>query len=117
MEVIAWHKVNQLVVLSNVDLSWELVMDFCYYISSKDANVFSAVIGGYSTLLMVGMDLFSTFEMPVPIVGGWFVLLDIAYWKLGLSILVRALILLPWSYIGIKIDFFTYVSIFYHSIE
>lgn len=45
-------------------------MDFCYYISSKDANVFSPVIGGYSTLLMVGMDLFSIVEMPVPIVGG-----------------------------------------------
>ena len=45
-------------------------MDFCYYISSKDANVFSPVIGGYYTLLMVGMDLFSTVETPIPIVGG-----------------------------------------------
>ena len=41
-------------------------MDFCYYISSKDANAFSHVIGGHSTLLMVGMDLFSTVEMLVP---------------------------------------------------
>ena len=45
-------------------------MEFCYYISSKDANAFLPVIGGYSTLLMVGMDLFSIVEMPVPIVGG-----------------------------------------------
>ena len=45
-------------------------MDFYYYISSKDANAFSPVIARYSTLLMVGMDLFSTVEIPVPIVGG-----------------------------------------------
>ena len=45
-------------------------MDFCYYISSKDSNACSPMIGGYSTLLMVGMDLFSTVEMPIPIVGG-----------------------------------------------
>ena len=45
-------------------------MDLCYYISSKDANAFSTMIGGYSTLLMVGMDLFSMVEIPVPIVGG-----------------------------------------------
>ena len=45
-------------------------MDLCYYISSKDANAFSPVMGGYSTLLMVGMDLFSIVEILVSIVGG-----------------------------------------------
>ena len=38
-------------------------MDFCYYISSKDANAFSPMIGGYSTLFMVGMDFFSIVEI------------------------------------------------------
>ena len=45
-------------------------MDLFYYISFKGANAFSPMIGGYSTLLMVGMDLFSIVEMPIPIVGG-----------------------------------------------